>query len=406
MRLLASTTAPPLQIPLSTFEHPSGARACIIAKMHGVPDPSARSILLLDDDPDVGIAAQLLLQRRVAPVHCLRRPSELIAALDRLRPSLLLLDLNFGPGRSDGVPGPAPTRRSPGATGLTARRGADGVRRYRPRGARIEARRLRFHREALGQRAPRRHLPGSSAARPLPAGRTDALLRPPQTRRRNRSRHRSVPRYSQPWLTPTETSVRPRVRSDSRARRCIGGWKSMASEKTRLILAALLWLAAGALAASADSSARMWVGAGVLLFVAIVVSWPLARTRAPAVARAEPAPAHDARRLAMLQSQLEHLPVAAWLRSDSTALQPLSSRARRLAAPGGVRDPAALNQMLTASDRNGPVLLDTERGTERWQLQRQTLAIDGQEQALSCWSRSSRSSSRNRCTRGSNYCRC
>jgi two-component system response regulator RegA len=73
--------------------------------MHGVPDPSARSILLLDDDPDVGIAAQLLLQRRVAPVHCLRRPSELIAALDRLRPSLLLLDLNFGPGRSDGVQG-------------------------------------------------------------------------------------------------------------------------------------------------------------------------------------------------------------------------------------------------------------------------------------------------------------
>ena len=34
--------------------------------MYGVPDPFARSILLLDDDPDVGIAAQLLLQRRVA----------------------------------------------------------------------------------------------------------------------------------------------------------------------------------------------------------------------------------------------------------------------------------------------------------------------------------------------------
>jgi two-component system, response regulator RegA len=62
-----------------------------------VPDPSARSILLLDDDADIGIAARLLLQRRVAPVHCLRRPSELMAALERLRPSLLLLDLNFGP---------------------------------------------------------------------------------------------------------------------------------------------------------------------------------------------------------------------------------------------------------------------------------------------------------------------
>jgi two-component system response regulator RegA len=71
----------------------------------GVPETSARSILLLDDDPDVGIAAELLLQRRVAPVHCLRRPGELLAALERLRPSLLLLDLNFGPGRSDGSQG-------------------------------------------------------------------------------------------------------------------------------------------------------------------------------------------------------------------------------------------------------------------------------------------------------------
>jgi two-component system, response regulator RegA len=70
-----------------------------------VPDPSARPILLLDDDPDVGIAAQLLLQRRVAPVVCLRRPSELLAAVDRVRPSLLLLDLNFGPGRTDSSQG-------------------------------------------------------------------------------------------------------------------------------------------------------------------------------------------------------------------------------------------------------------------------------------------------------------
>jgi DNA-binding NtrC family response regulator len=77
------------------------------AKIRTVSDTGAfsRSILLLDDDPDVGIAAQLLLQRRVAPVTCLRRPAELIAALDRLRPALLLLDLNFGPGRTDGSQG-------------------------------------------------------------------------------------------------------------------------------------------------------------------------------------------------------------------------------------------------------------------------------------------------------------
>lgn len=63
------------------------------------------TLLLLDDDPDVGLAAQLLLQRRVAPLTCLRRPAELSAALDRLQPALLLLDLNFGPGRSDGAQG-------------------------------------------------------------------------------------------------------------------------------------------------------------------------------------------------------------------------------------------------------------------------------------------------------------
>jgi len=67
-----------------------------------VPDAT---ILLLDDDPDVGLAAQLLLQRRVAPVTCLRRPAELAAAITTLRPQLLLLDLNFGPGRTDGAQG-------------------------------------------------------------------------------------------------------------------------------------------------------------------------------------------------------------------------------------------------------------------------------------------------------------
>ena len=63
------------------------------------------TILLLDDDPGVGLAAQLLLQRRVAPITCLRRPAELITALDMLRPALLLLDLNFGPGRTEGTQG-------------------------------------------------------------------------------------------------------------------------------------------------------------------------------------------------------------------------------------------------------------------------------------------------------------
>lgn len=156
----------------------------------------------------------------------------------------------------------------------------------------------------------------------------------------------------------------------------------MASEKIRLFLGTTLWLAAGATATVAGPSARIWVGAGLLLLVGIVVVWPMAKTRVPPVPSSEPPPTQDARRLAMLQAQLEHLPVAAWLKLDQHTLQPLSSRARRLAAPGGVRNFETLNQLLCTSEHSGPVLLDTERGTERWQLQRQTLAMDGQEQAL------------------------
>lgn len=73
--------------------------------MQSVMSHLPATLLLLDDDPDVGLAAQLLLQRRVAPVHCIQRPAELLGALQRLQPALLLLDLNFGPGRSDGVQG-------------------------------------------------------------------------------------------------------------------------------------------------------------------------------------------------------------------------------------------------------------------------------------------------------------
>lgn len=156
----------------------------------------------------------------------------------------------------------------------------------------------------------------------------------------------------------------------------------MASDKVRLFFTGLLWLSAGATAATAGSSARFWVGAGLLLLVGILVAWPLAKIRPPAAPASEPSPTHDARRLAMLQAQLEHLPVAAWLKSDQSTLQPLSSRARRLAAPGGVRDYEKLIELLGISERSGPVLLDTERGTERWQLQRQSLAMDGQELAL------------------------
>lgn len=156
----------------------------------------------------------------------------------------------------------------------------------------------------------------------------------------------------------------------------------MGSETARLALAALLWLAAGAAAASAGSSTRLWVGAAFLLLFGVAAARPLVRARVRAAPVSEPPPAQDARRLATLQAQLEHLPVAAWLKSDAHTLRPLSSRARRLAAPGGVRDVGKLNDLLNTCGHSGPVILETERGSERWQLQRQTLAIDGQEQSL------------------------
>ena len=156
----------------------------------------------------------------------------------------------------------------------------------------------------------------------------------------------------------------------------------MGSDKVRLAIASLLLIGAGAIAAVADSSARAWVSAVVVLLAGLAVAWPLTRARAEPVRIPDPPRPLDAQRLALLQAQLEHLPVAAWVQANDGGLQPLSSRARRLAAPGGVRDVAALTTLLGTTERGGPVLLDTERGQERWQLQRQTLSIDGQAQTL------------------------
>lgn len=155
----------------------------------------------------------------------------------------------------------------------------------------------------------------------------------------------------------------------------------MVFEKLRLLIGALLLFAAGFIAASAVASARSWMTASVLVLAALAILWPLVRTRRPASPLPEPPPSPDARRLSMLEIQLEHLPVAAWLQTDTT-LEPLTSRARRLSAPGGVRDREALHQRLRTHERDGPLSLDTERGSERWQLQRQALAVEGKQQSL------------------------
>ncbi len=72
---------------------------------------SRDTVLILDDDPDVGIAAKLLLQRRVGDVRVVQRPAELAAALADCAPAVLLLDMNFAPGETDGAQGLALLRQ-------------------------------------------------------------------------------------------------------------------------------------------------------------------------------------------------------------------------------------------------------------------------------------------------------
>ncbi|HSW04245.1 sensor histidine kinase [Aquabacterium sp.] len=154
------------------------------------------------------------------------------------------------------------------------------------------------------------------------------------------------------------------------------------AEKLRLVTAALAWLAAGALGHAAGESARVWVGAVLLALLGLWLARPLMRRTVVASPQpAEPPPPVDEQRLALLQAQMEHLPVAAWVLAGER-LQALSSRARRLVAPGAVRDAGALRHLLGHASGSGPVVLDTERGSERWQLLRQALALDGQDQTL------------------------
>jgi DNA-binding NtrC family response regulator len=66
---------------------------------------TAAHILILDDDTDVACAAQMLLRRRHGRVTTLDDPARLSGLLDAGAPDIVLLDLNFTPGRIDGAEG-------------------------------------------------------------------------------------------------------------------------------------------------------------------------------------------------------------------------------------------------------------------------------------------------------------
>jgi len=151
----------------------------------------------------------------------------------------------------------------------------------------------------------------------------------------------------------------------------------------RSLAGLLLALLAGA--AAAQASARWLSLALLLLGAAWLLLRPLSRPQ-PRPLPAVPAPGvPDA--LPRLQAQLEQLPAAAWVlhAAGTPPLQALSNRARRLLAPGGVQDAAALQALLMERARTGQagqLQLETERGSERWSLALQPLQLAGEAQVL------------------------
>lgn len=62
-------------------------------------------ILLVDDDDEVRLALQMLLKGHVASIHSLSEPDSIPEILSSSPPDLVLLDLNFSPGVTDGSEG-------------------------------------------------------------------------------------------------------------------------------------------------------------------------------------------------------------------------------------------------------------------------------------------------------------
>ncbi|MFZ6759311.1 sigma-54-dependent transcriptional regulator [Undibacterium sp. Ji50W] len=67
-------------------------------------NPNA-TIFIIDDDPDIVCAAQLLLRRCLGSVHTLTDPAGLSTLLAHAQPDIVLLDMNFTPGHIDGSEG-------------------------------------------------------------------------------------------------------------------------------------------------------------------------------------------------------------------------------------------------------------------------------------------------------------
>lgn len=70
-----------------------------------MPDNSTQRVLVVDDDQDVLLSAQIILKSEFSEIRCLNNPAELETALPDYSPDVILLDMNFTRGLVGGDEG-------------------------------------------------------------------------------------------------------------------------------------------------------------------------------------------------------------------------------------------------------------------------------------------------------------
>lgn len=160
--------------------------------------------------------------------------------------------------------------------------------------------------------------------------------------------------------------------------------------RAAVVVAGAVLCAASAVVGAWPDEARAWVAAALLALPAAGIG--LRALAGLTAHREQPLPdpgfglppdlATTRAALLALEARLEHAPVALW-RVEGTAVQPLNVAARRLLAPGGASDPAALQARLGAAPAGGraQVAFDTDRGHERALLASAAVAVAGDDPA-------------------------
>jgi len=70
-----------------------------------MPNVNMQRILVVDDDPDILLSAQIILKNEFADVLCIENPAELEETLSHFEPDVVLLDMNFTRGLVGGDEG-------------------------------------------------------------------------------------------------------------------------------------------------------------------------------------------------------------------------------------------------------------------------------------------------------------